>query len=134
LRADCRWLRPAGSPRRGEALNMSDSTRERESMVRTHIAARGIRDESVLDAFRSVPREAGPQRSCHGAETGDRDADFCKDLECLEHSAAPRAPQNYQWTARDGMKRAVWVQDAREPGAGSPSARTRLALDSAGTR
>ncbi len=34
------------------------STRDRERMVRAQIAARGIRDEAVLGAFRSVPREA----------------------------------------------------------------------------
>jgi protein-L-isoaspartate(D-aspartate) O-methyltransferase len=34
-----------------------DSSGERERMVRAQIAARGIRDEAVLDAFRAVPRE-----------------------------------------------------------------------------
>ena len=33
-----------------------DSTFQREQMVRTHIAERGIRDGRVLDAMRSVPR------------------------------------------------------------------------------
>ncbi len=36
---------------------MTDPGTERERMVRAHIAARGIRDESVLAAFRAVPRE-----------------------------------------------------------------------------
>ncbi|HXV36466.1 MAG TPA: protein-L-isoaspartate(D-aspartate) O-methyltransferase [Myxococcota bacterium] len=35
-----------------------DTARDRERMVRVQIAARGIRDQAVLDAFRSVPREA----------------------------------------------------------------------------
>ena len=37
---------------------MRDLRAERERMVREQIAARGIRDAAVLDAFRSVPREA----------------------------------------------------------------------------
>jgi protein-L-isoaspartate(D-aspartate) O-methyltransferase len=36
-------------------LDLSDA---REQMVRTHIAARGVRDPAVLAAMRSVPREA----------------------------------------------------------------------------
>ncbi|HXK23356.1 MAG TPA: protein-L-isoaspartate(D-aspartate) O-methyltransferase [Myxococcota bacterium] len=36
---------------------MSRSDAAREQMVRTQIAARGIRDPRLLDAFRSVPRE-----------------------------------------------------------------------------
>ena len=35
-----------------------DTTTAREHMVRAHLAARGIRDRAVLDAFRAVPREA----------------------------------------------------------------------------
>jgi len=35
-----------------------NSVAEREHMVRAHLAARGIRDPAVLDAFRAVPREA----------------------------------------------------------------------------
>lgn len=37
---------------------MSDAESDRERMVQSHLAARGIRDPEVLDAFRSVPREA----------------------------------------------------------------------------
>lgn len=37
---------------------MADASREREAMVRTQIAARGIRDEAVLRAMNEVPREA----------------------------------------------------------------------------
>jgi protein-L-isoaspartate(D-aspartate) O-methyltransferase len=38
---------------------MAEHTRERrERMVRTQIAARGVRDERVLQAMRTVPREA----------------------------------------------------------------------------
>jgi protein-L-isoaspartate(D-aspartate) O-methyltransferase len=37
---------------------MGDLSRERESMVRTQIAARGVRDPAVLEAMRRVPREA----------------------------------------------------------------------------
>jgi protein-L-isoaspartate(D-aspartate) O-methyltransferase len=37
---------------------MSDLDLVREQMVRAHIAARGIRDPRLLDAFRSIPREA----------------------------------------------------------------------------
>ena len=36
---------------------MSDYTRQREHMVEQQLAARGIRDERVLDAMRAVPRE-----------------------------------------------------------------------------
>jgi protein-L-isoaspartate(D-aspartate) O-methyltransferase len=37
---------------------MDDSARQRESMVRTQIAARGVRDPAVLEAMRHVSREA----------------------------------------------------------------------------
>ncbi len=37
---------------------MQDGSSQREEMVRAHLAARGIRDPRVLDAFRAVPREA----------------------------------------------------------------------------
>ena len=37
---------------------MRDLSGVREHMVRTHIAARGVRDPAVLAAMRSVPREA----------------------------------------------------------------------------
>jgi protein-L-isoaspartate(D-aspartate) O-methyltransferase len=37
---------------------MTDLHAARESMVRRHIAARGIRDPAVLEAMRTVPREA----------------------------------------------------------------------------
>ena len=37
---------------------MLDLADAREQMVRTHIAARGVRDPAVLAAMRSVPREA----------------------------------------------------------------------------
>ena len=37
---------------------MRDLSHERESMVRTQIAARGVRDPAVLEAMRRVPREA----------------------------------------------------------------------------
>ncbi len=37
---------------------MLDLSAERERMVRTQIAARGVRDRAVLEAMRSVPREA----------------------------------------------------------------------------
>jgi protein-L-isoaspartate(D-aspartate) O-methyltransferase len=37
---------------------MADLSAERERMVRSHIAARGIRDPAVLRAMRTVPREA----------------------------------------------------------------------------
>ena len=37
---------------------MKDRGAERERMVRDQIAARGVRDPAVLDAMRSVPREA----------------------------------------------------------------------------
>ena len=37
---------------------MLDTTREREEMVSRQIAARGVRDSRVLEAMRSVPREA----------------------------------------------------------------------------
>ena len=37
---------------------MRDLSREREYMVRTQIAARGVRDPAVLEAMRRVPREA----------------------------------------------------------------------------
>ncbi|MET0659864.1 MAG: protein-L-isoaspartate(D-aspartate) O-methyltransferase [Steroidobacteraceae bacterium] len=37
---------------------MSDFSRDREHMVDVQIAARGIRDRAVLDAMRTVPREA----------------------------------------------------------------------------
>ena len=37
---------------------MTNAKSQREEMVRTQIAARGIRDERVLQAFRDVPREA----------------------------------------------------------------------------
>jgi protein-L-isoaspartate(D-aspartate) O-methyltransferase len=37
---------------------MSESDTERERMVRTQIAARGLRDPRLLAAFRSLPREA----------------------------------------------------------------------------
>jgi protein-L-isoaspartate(D-aspartate) O-methyltransferase len=36
---------------------MKDRRKERERMVRDQIAARGVRDERVLDAMRRVPRE-----------------------------------------------------------------------------
>jgi protein-L-isoaspartate(D-aspartate) O-methyltransferase len=36
---------------------MSDWQKRRERMVRRQLAARGIRDERLLEAFRSVPRE-----------------------------------------------------------------------------
>jgi len=51
----------------GKADDGARSTREREEMVRTQIAARGVRDERVLAAMRTVPRhlfvppEARPQ-------------------------------------------------------------------------
>jgi protein-L-isoaspartate(D-aspartate) O-methyltransferase len=41
---------------------MSDFERARERMVSDQIAARGIRDERVLQAFRAVPREKFVQR------------------------------------------------------------------------
>jgi protein-L-isoaspartate(D-aspartate) O-methyltransferase len=37
---------------------MPDFTALREAMVQRHIAARGIDDPAILDAFRAVPREA----------------------------------------------------------------------------
>jgi protein-L-isoaspartate(D-aspartate) O-methyltransferase len=37
---------------------MSETAEARERMVRTQIAARGLRDPRLLEAFRSVPREA----------------------------------------------------------------------------
>ena len=37
---------------------LTDRTPDRESMVERQLKRRGIRDERVLDAFRSVPREA----------------------------------------------------------------------------
>lgn len=37
---------------------MSETTAARERMVKEHIAARGVRDEKVLDAMRRVPRHA----------------------------------------------------------------------------
>jgi protein-L-isoaspartate(D-aspartate) O-methyltransferase len=40
------------------ASNIPELSTEREHMVRVHLAARGIRDPLLLDAFRSVPREA----------------------------------------------------------------------------
>ena len=39
-------------------FHMSDLRAARDDMVRRHIAARGIRDPAVLEAMRSVPREA----------------------------------------------------------------------------
>lgn len=41
---------------------MPDFERARERMVSDQIAARGIRDERVLQAFRAVPREKFVQR------------------------------------------------------------------------
>jgi protein-L-isoaspartate(D-aspartate) O-methyltransferase len=40
----------------GKADDGARWTRERDDMVRTQIAARGVRDERVLDAMRGVPR------------------------------------------------------------------------------
>ena len=37
---------------------MTDSTAAREEMVERQVAARGVRSERVLDAMRTVPREA----------------------------------------------------------------------------
>ena len=45
---------------------MSDFAELRERMVRRQIEARGIRDATILDAFRKVPREAfvSPDHAC----------------------------------------------------------------------
>jgi protein-L-isoaspartate O-methyltransferase len=36
---------------------MTDFAAEREAMVERQIASRGIREPTILEAFRSVPRE-----------------------------------------------------------------------------
>ncbi len=44
---------------------------EREAMIRDQLAARGIRDERVLDAMRAVPRECFVPEESHGLSYED---------------------------------------------------------------
>jgi len=50
---------------------MTDWQRRRERMVRRQLAARGIHDERLLEAFRQVPREEFVPPDVHGAAYDD---------------------------------------------------------------
>jgi protein-L-isoaspartate(D-aspartate) O-methyltransferase len=53
------------------AETMTDFTAEREAMVERQLKRRGITDQTILDAFRAVPREAFVGPDYAGAAYGD---------------------------------------------------------------